>query len=132
MVNEGLGNYTENYMVTALLQSDYLSIPDDINANFLPNNPVSGDAANTIYYVGTNAEAPLFNLLVNNTNTTSAKNQRLWLEQSLYSYTNMTTDQIAEFSENWNHYWWISYENLTNYYIPSNSTYQNQLGLAYW
>jgi hypothetical protein len=53
MVNEGLGNYTENYMVTTLLQFDYLSIPDDINANFLPNNPVSGDVANLLYSVGT-------------------------------------------------------------------------------
>lgn len=113
MVNEGLGNFTENYMVTTLLQLDYLSIPDDINANFLPNNPVSGDVANFLYNIGTLSDAPWFNLLVNNTNTTTAKNQRLWLEQTLYSYTNMTTDQLAEFSENWNYYWWISYENLT-------------------
>lgn len=55
MVNEGLGVFTQNYMVQTLLNQNYLSIPDDINANFLPMNPiVSQDAINFLYNRGSN------------------------------------------------------------------------------
>lgn len=55
MVNEGLGVFTQNYMVQTLLNQNYLLHPEDINANFLPMNPiVSQDAVNFLYNRGSN------------------------------------------------------------------------------
>jgi len=72
-----------------------------------------------------------FNCLLNNTNSTLDTNARLLTEQAMASL-NMTMDQILEFEQNWNDYWWLSYENLTSNFIASNATYQNMFGLAYW
>lgn len=137
VVNYWQGDYLMNLGVFKQMQQQYFGSEDGINQYLAVNNPISNPAVITAMYTDPNYGLQDFSnydqwqVLQSADIETTAVNKKLAFQAELSTYWGLNADQVDEISSNWN----ILYQaQLITWKsnLPSYSTYENEIGTAYW
>jgi len=131
IVNENLGDFTEEYVPISMILSQNITSSTDINTVLLPNDPTSTNTEYYIYYNGFDSSYSNFMNMNYLTNTSDANN-RLGQIMQMQTMWTLSANQTMEWASNWNELWWFWSNYVAANNINSLPEYQNAHGLAYW
>jgi len=96
MINENLGDFTEEYVPISMILSQNITSSTDINTVLLPNDPTSTNTEYYIYYNGFDSSYSNFMNMNYLTNTSDANNMLGQIYQMQTMWT-LSANQTMEF-----------------------------------